>query len=210
MAVSQVEALKNPCRAWWWRWNSLVAAQPPSSAPATPIRQVMMRPCDLLPGISMLAIRPAPRPRTIQAMMPITGSLVSPQVEYAVVGHAGDRGGRRVSRGCSPSFSRSVLPAPVRVRIKNPGPAAARAILAGDGCLGPERCLYTTLPWLSGIGIPQPITSSSNLRAAGSGGRATLALAQAAMLRPGQCRPAPGSGERQDEHQHQQRDQLWP
>ena len=34
------------------------------------------RPCDLLPGISILASRPAPRPRTIHAMMPITGSLV--------------------------------------------------------------------------------------------------------------------------------------
>jgi hypothetical protein len=49
---------------------------------------------------------------------------------------------------------------------KNPGAAAARAILAGDGCLGPERCFYSTLPWLLGIGIPQPITSPSNLEAA--------------------------------------------
>src|SRR5258708_29717761 len=55
----------------------LVAAQPPSSAPAMPIRQVRMRPCCLLPGIAMLASRPAPSPRTIQAMMPITDSLVS-------------------------------------------------------------------------------------------------------------------------------------
>jgi hypothetical protein len=49
---------------------------------------------------------------------------------------------------------------------KNPGAAAARAILAGDGCLGPERCFYSTLPRLLGIGIPQPITSPSNLEAA--------------------------------------------
>jgi hypothetical protein len=33
-----------------------------------------MRPCDLLPGISMLASRPAARPRMIQAMMLITDS----------------------------------------------------------------------------------------------------------------------------------------
>src|ERR1700730_10446639 len=35
----------------------------------------MTRPCDLLPGISVLASMPAPRPRTIHAMMPITGLL---------------------------------------------------------------------------------------------------------------------------------------
>src|SRR5580693_4296635 len=88
MAVSQVDRLKNPCRLWMW--NSLVAAQPPPSAPAMPIRQVRMRPCDLLPGISILASKPAPRPRTIHAMTPITDSLVqSDQVRYAVVGHAG-------------------------------------------------------------------------------------------------------------------------
>jgi hypothetical protein len=34
-----------------------------------------MRPCDLLPGIAILASRPAPRPRTIHAMMPITDSF---------------------------------------------------------------------------------------------------------------------------------------
>src|ERR1035437_9014796 len=73
MAVSQVDRLKNPCRVW--TWNSSVAAQPPPSAPRTPITQVRMRPCDLLPGISILASRPAPRPRTIHAMMPITDSL---------------------------------------------------------------------------------------------------------------------------------------
>src|SRR5580704_17474214 len=98
MAVSQVDRLKNPCRVWMW--NSLVAAQPPPSAPATPIRQVMMRPCDLLPGISILASRPAPRPRTIHAMMPITDSLVSDRVRYAVVGHAGEIAvGEDFSRG---------------------------------------------------------------------------------------------------------------
>src|SRR6266849_3990016 len=60
MAVSQVEALKKPFRLWMWKM--LVAAQPPSSAPAMPIRQVRMRPCCLLPGIAMLASRPAPDP----------------------------------------------------------------------------------------------------------------------------------------------------
>src|SRR5579871_967155 len=83
MAVSQVDRLKNPCRVWMW--NSLVASQPPSSAPAMPIRHVMMRPCDLLPGISILASRPAPRPRTIHAMIPITGLLHSDELMAGLV-----------------------------------------------------------------------------------------------------------------------------
>src|SRR5579859_5115407 len=87
MAVSQVEALKNPCRLWMW--NSLVAAQPPRSAPATPIRQVTMRPCDLLPGISILASRPAPSPRTIQAMIPIAGLLAANERMAGLVPHRG-------------------------------------------------------------------------------------------------------------------------
>src|SRR5438105_3732595 len=73
MAVSQVEMLKNPCRVT--TWNSFVASQPPSSAPAMPITHVIMRPCDLLPGISILASRPASRPRMIHAMIPTTGLL---------------------------------------------------------------------------------------------------------------------------------------
>src|ERR1700722_1803923 len=73
IAVIQVERLKNPCRLWMW--NSLVATQPPSSAPAMPIRQVRIRPWDLLPGISRLASKPATRPRIIQAIMPITDSF---------------------------------------------------------------------------------------------------------------------------------------
>src|SRR3984957_14963532 len=87
MAVSQVDRLKNPCRVT--TWNSLVASQPPSSAPAMPITQVMIRPCDLLPGISILASRPAPRPRTIHAMMPITGLLCCDEL---VAGLVPDRG----------------------------------------------------------------------------------------------------------------------
>src|ERR1039457_6338275 len=87
MAVIQVGRLKNPCRLWMW--NNLVAAQPPNSAPMMPITQVRMRPCDLPPGISILASKPAPRPRTIQAMIPITDSLVSDQMRYVVVSHAG-------------------------------------------------------------------------------------------------------------------------
>jgi len=47
--VSQVDRLKNPCRVWIWK--SQVAAQPPGGAPAMPVTQMMMRPCDLLPGI---------------------------------------------------------------------------------------------------------------------------------------------------------------
>src|SRR5579859_7504614 len=74
MAVSQVDGLKTPCRVW--RRGSLVAAQPPVGAPATPMTQVMARPCDLLPGISILASRPAAGPRPAHPMMPITASLV--------------------------------------------------------------------------------------------------------------------------------------
>src|SRR5690349_1803289 len=90
MAVTQVDRLKNPCRVW--TWNNSVAAQPPPSAPAMPIRQVRMRPCDLLPGITMLASSPAPRPRMIQAMMPIPTPFVSDVRGCAgvrVVGFAG-------------------------------------------------------------------------------------------------------------------------
>src|SRR5579862_7032075 len=72
MAVSQVDRLKNPCRVT--TWNNFVATQPPSSAPAMPITHVMTRPCDLLPGMNILASRPAPSPRTIHAMMPTTDS----------------------------------------------------------------------------------------------------------------------------------------
>src|SRR5271165_6559383 len=92
MAVSQVERLKNPCKVT--TWNNLVAAQPPSSAPATPITQVKIRPCDLLPGISILASRPAPSPRTIHAIIPITDSSVSDEIEVRVAGPA-----RRVAVG---------------------------------------------------------------------------------------------------------------
>jgi hypothetical protein len=53
-----------------------MGAKHKTAAPAMPITQVMIKPCDLLPGISMLA------------MMPITGSFVS-EVTYAAVGHAG-------------------------------------------------------------------------------------------------------------------------
>ena len=56
--------------------------------PATPIRQVRKSPCDLLPGTSIFASRPAPRPRTIHAMMPITDSSVSKNLMYGVAGPA--------------------------------------------------------------------------------------------------------------------------
>jgi hypothetical protein len=128
-----------------------------------------------------LASRPAPRPRTIHAMMPITGSLVSPQVKYAVIGQAGQIAvGDRVSRGCSPSFSRSALPAPVRVRIKKSGPCRCPRNIGG--CLGPERCLYPTLPRRARIGIPPPIATSPSLTAQHS--------SRPGPARPGQGRPA--------------------
>jgi hypothetical protein len=71
-----------------------------------PITQVRISPCDLLPGISILASKPATRPRTIHAMMPITDSLVSDQVKYAVVSHARQiaRGEIFLPGGFSPSF----------------------------------------------------------------------------------------------------------
>ena len=40
----------------------MVAAQPPASAPAMPIRQVRTSPCCLLPGISMLASKACAEP----------------------------------------------------------------------------------------------------------------------------------------------------
>jgi hypothetical protein len=51
MAVSQVDTLKKPCRVP--TRNRPVATQPPPSAPATPIRQILSKPCDLLPGIAI-------------------------------------------------------------------------------------------------------------------------------------------------------------
>src|ERR1700719_2588241 len=83
MAVSQVDRLKNPCKVT--TWNNFVASQPPSSAPAIPITHVRTRPCDLLPGISRLASRPAPSPRTIHAMIPITGLLCCDELAAGLV-----------------------------------------------------------------------------------------------------------------------------
>ena len=75
----------------------------PSSAPAMPITHVMTRPCDLLPGISMLASRPAPRPRTIYAMIPITGLLCCDELAAGLVPDRG-RG------GLAPPWLRDTLP----------------------------------------------------------------------------------------------------
>src|SRR6202050_4768225 len=126
MAVSQVDRLKNPCRVW--TWNSLVATQPPPSAPRTPITQVKMRPCDLLPGISILASRPATRPRTIHAMMPITDSLSQRQGDV--------RGGRScweiaVGRG---GFSGGVLTAPWPWRLSGTVPCTSKKKFRSCGC----------------------------------------------------------------------------
>src|SRR5207248_1339613 len=139
MAVSQVDRLTNPCGVP--AWNSPVAAQPPPSAPAMPIRQIMSKPCDLLPGIAIWASRPALRPRTIHAMMPITDSLVSDQVRPAVAGHAGwaAGGGRRIL----PRVLTVLWPwrlAGIRSGYdeKNPGPAATTANIGDCSRLGPE------------------------------------------------------------------------
>jgi hypothetical protein len=53
------------------------------AAPAMPGTQAMAGPCDLLPGIKVLAIRPG----TAHAMTPVTGSFVGDQVAHAVAGH---------------------------------------------------------------------------------------------------------------------------
>src|SRR3984957_9741554 len=105
MAVSQGDRLKNPCMLWMW--NTLVAIQPPIRAPAMPMRQVRMRPCCRFPGISILAMRPAMRPRTIQAMMLMTDFLGSCSERAAVV---------------SDAFSRRVPPAQSGCKQKTPGP----------------------------------------------------------------------------------------
>src|SRR5580700_3512103 len=121
MAVSQVDTLKNPCTLWMW--NSLVASQPPSSAPAMPIRQVRMRPCCLRPGISMLAIRPAARPKTIHAMMLMTDSLA----------RWSDRDGRKVRDA-----------APAGHRQKNSGPPVRIHENCECGYRGPEQPVHAT------------------------------------------------------------------
>src|ERR1700756_4429243 len=143
MAVSQVERLKNPCRVW--TWNNLVASQPPSSAPATPIRQVRTSPCDLLPGISILASRPAPRPRTIHAMMPITDSSVSDENDMRGSRSCAteSRWEKETPEGSCPFLGRCALPAPTRIRklqILHCSP------ILGCSCRDPERYFYYTSP----------------------------------------------------------------
>src|SRR5580692_5159816 len=140
MAVSQVERLKNPCRVW--TWNSLVASQPPPSAPATPIRQVRMRPCDLLPGISILASRPAPRPRMIHAMMPITDSSVRDEIDIrGSRSCATDRGGRNdLPRALAHFWAAAPFLAPgPNTKQKTPGPALLPEF--GRSCRGPEQSI---------------------------------------------------------------------
>src|SRR6266568_1425629 len=131
MAVSQVEMLKNPCRVT--TWNNLVASQPPSSAQATPITQVRIRPCDLRPGISILASRPAPRPRTIHAMMPITDSSVSGEIDIRVAGPA-----RQVAVGESNSCGLLPFSGPLRLYGADPNKKlrflTASAIFTGRSC----------------------------------------------------------------------------
>src|SRR5581483_5180567 len=117
MAVSQVEMLKNPCKVT--TWNNFVASQPPSSAPATPITHVMTRPCDLLPGISRLASRPAPRPRTIHATIPITGLLYRDKADGR--SGAGSRPG-----GLAPPWLRDTSPSYFSVTLQSTGQSRRR------------------------------------------------------------------------------------
>src|SRR6185437_768749 len=120
-------------------WNSLVASQPPASAPTMPMTQVRMRPCDL-PPVSLLAIRPAIRPRTIHAIMPMTDSLVS---DVGVVRGCryfwADRGGRNASPGSShrPLTMASCLDRSVYEKQKS-GPMPAAADNTAERYPGPE------------------------------------------------------------------------
>jgi hypothetical protein len=66
-----------------------MVAQLPGSAPAMPGMQGIAGSCDLLPGVSVLAVRPAASPGTAHAMTPVTGSFVGDQVACAVAGHEG-------------------------------------------------------------------------------------------------------------------------
>jgi hypothetical protein len=69
--------------------GSPMAGWVPGSAPAVPGTQVLAGPGDLLPGLSILAVRPAASPGTAHAMTPVAGSFVSDRVACAVAGHEG-------------------------------------------------------------------------------------------------------------------------
>src|SRR5271157_5645321 len=157
MAVSQVERLKNPCRVT--TWNNLVAAQPPSNAAATPITQVRIRPCDLLPGISILASRPAPRPRTIHAMIPITDSSVSDEIDVRVAGPARQIAARENNSCGLLPFSGPLRLSRRRPERKNSGSWAAPAIFHGPQLPGAGAILlyYSAATLVStGTGLAQP------------------------------------------------------
>src|SRR5205085_10385546 len=79
------------------------------------------RPCDLLPGISILASRPAPKPRMIHAMMPITGLLY---VDELVTGLVPDRG-----RGLAWPRRRDTLPSGFHFPANPSRPGAETAII---------------------------------------------------------------------------------
>jgi hypothetical protein len=76
-AVGQAGRLKNACRLLMH--NSPMAGWLPGSTPAMPGTQVMARPRDLLPDVTILAVRPAASPGTTHAMTPVTGSFASDQ-----------------------------------------------------------------------------------------------------------------------------------
>src|SRR6185437_12885469 len=127
-----------------------------------PMTQVRTRPCDL-PPVSLLAIRPAIRPSTIHAMMPMTDSLVSDVGAVRGCRYCwADRGRRKSSPGRSHRpLIRSVLPEPVRVRKRKSGPMPAAANNAAKRHLGPEFTFYNTLTLTSRIGqfATYPVTA---------------------------------------------------
>src|SRR5579859_1784173 len=134
-------------------WNSLVATQPPSNAPAMPIRQVIMSPCDLRPGMNILAMRPAPSPRTIQARIPMTDSFS--QRRHDARGSSVMLERSRRERNAPFGYHRPVAEASglhrFRVR-KKPDPGLhPQVFCANAGRLGPELVrlrLYLTCAFL--------------------------------------------------------------
>ena len=88
--------------------------------------------------------RPAPRPRTIHAIIPITDSSVSDEIEVRVAGPA-----RRIAVGENNSCG--LLPFSRPLRLYGAGPnkklrsCTGPAIFIGNSCRGPEQySLFTT------------------------------------------------------------------
>ena len=77
-AVGQVGRLENACKLLMHN-SSMVGWLLPGSAPAMPGTQVMARPRDLPPDVTIPAVKPAASPGTTHAMTPVTGSFASDQ-----------------------------------------------------------------------------------------------------------------------------------